>query len=105
MSTLLCRLVVMSATLGDDLAERLVRIMSSSARTTQASQNGLGPADSEAAESASGSEQSTSEADPAGGCRLLTCEGRMFPVRTKYLGAPGAHWLLPVHNYHSLLAN
>lgn len=85
----------MSATLGDDLAERLVNIMSSSARTASASENGAAPTDSAAEEHVANSLDRSLGEEAAGSCRLLSCEGRMFPVRTKYLGAPGTQRSLP----------
>ena len=61
------RLVVMSATLAGDLAERLQAIMSPV-------QPPLRPAP---------------RLPTGSGVALLSCEGRSFPVRNKYLGAPG----------------
>lgn len=90
-----CRLVVMSATLGDDLAERLESIMSSSARAAMPSENGAASTDSTAEEPVANSLDRSLGEEAAGRCRLLSCEGRMFPVRTKYLGAPGTQRSLP----------
>ena len=86
----------MSATLGDDLAERLVNIMSGSARTATPC---VAPTGSAAEEPVANSLERSLGEEAAGSCRLLSCEGRMFPVRTKYLGAPGRQPSLP----HALL--
>ncbi|BDA51196.1 probable pre-mRNA-splicing factor ATP-dependent RNA helica at N-terminal half [Coccomyxa sp. Obi] len=102
------RLVVMSATLSDDLAQRLTRLMSSSAPITAphgASTNGgtssaltaSQPDDSggSCVGEVSGSSENAVEGlhdkgcTSTGSCRVLSCEGKMFPVATKYMGWQG----------------
>lgn len=88
----------MSATLGDDTAQRLARMMSGAAPqgATSAAADVSDPAASDS--SASGTppeQQSGSGGGGSGGgeaarCRLLQCDGRMFPVTTKFVGGPRA---------------
>lgn len=108
---LACRLVVMSATLSDDLAQRLTRLMSSSAPVTVPSADNGATTNGGTCSAHTASQQNSNGGScnegvselsqnavqgprdmsytSTGSCRILSCKGRMFPVATKYMGWQG----------------